>query len=122
MKPVRVDIDEVWYLAKPLFEAALAGTPDTVFDIYNRVKANRAFIIASDKAFAAIEFDKDDFKIWCATSLGAMDCILTHLPDLEEMARNLGCKRIGFTTNRRGFRRRMPKDYELISWTMAKVL
>jgi hypothetical protein len=119
-----VPVDFIWDEAKPLFDRALRGFCDDTDLIRLRCQQGLSQMLASDDAFIVCErqeeSDEPVMVIWAAVARNHKVDMDDYLDQLESICQTLGCVRMLFWTNRRGFERKLPKGWYVKSQCWAK--
>jgi hypothetical protein len=120
MKFTRVDVREVWEEIK----SNLANTlhPDnSLEECYHLCRTGQAHLFTCPEGFVILQEKMNNNKktlfIWIAYGIGG-NLITTHLPDLEQIAKEIKATEISFHTKRRGFQRVLPEGWEInyVEW------
>lgn len=114
-----VDIRSVWSQIRPKLErlsldCSCSWIPE---DVYHACKSGQAHLWYADDAFVVLEDETDPYSgekslfIWIA--VGDEGTPLKYLPQIEEMGRQLGVKKIAMESPREGFR--------YVGWRVATI-
>lgn len=113
------DFDRVWPKIERAARKAFVGA-DWIADDLREVCRQRAALCFSCEhgvvvAELARNFYRHEFEliVLFAASIGPHGAVVEYLPEIEELARELGAVRIVFWSHRRGWDRHLPPGFKL---------
>ncbi len=113
------DIDEVWPRIEAVAHTAIDGDDLTAENIREECRAGRALCFASsDRALICTLVPnriRNDLElvVLLAASVGPHGAYEEHLPEVDEICRDLGASRVVFYSRRRGWERKLGAGWSL---------
>ncbi len=114
VKPV--DLQGYWDLIKVGLEAVHKNASDgwIAEDVYHAIKAGLStlHLVYQDQEYVGFViltpmqgYDVKKLHIWCAYNIGEKDVLAIVIPQLEDMARSIGARKLTFASPRKWERR-----------------
>lgn len=113
------DIDQEWPRIAALAERALAGDDFTPDNLRLECREGRALCFASSDGVVVVTLIPNRLRgdlelvVLLAASVGPHGAVEAYLPEVEQVARDLGAARVVFRSRRRGWLRRPPPGFTL---------
>lgn len=123
---IPVDIEQIWPAIRPLAEKVIRGDDATEMDIFRECQAGRAMCLACEDGFVIVtlvpaKFESElELVVWLAVSTGPNGAFERQEPNVDSIARELGAKTVVFHTRRKGWEKKLSKEWKLRSITYVK--
>jgi hypothetical protein len=114
-----VSVSDVWHRIESVATPLLDSDGVTGEDLRLECEAGRALCFASLDGVTIVtlvpnRWRKDhELFIWLAVSTGPHGATEQYLPELEQVARDLGAARMVFRSSRPGWERKLPPNWKL---------
>jgi hypothetical protein len=113
------DFDEQWPRMAEVARSIIDDGSLTVENVRDECRAGRALCFASADGVAVVTLVPNratqglELCVLLAVSIGPHGAVEAYLPELEQVARDLGADRMVFYTRRRGWERRLDAAWRL---------
>lgn len=113
------DLDRVWPKIEAAARKAFEGAGWIEADLRAVCRRREALCFSCEDGVVVAElarnFHRSEFEliVLFAASIGPHGAVVEYLPDIEELARELGAVRIVFWSHRRGWDRHLPPGFKL---------
>lgn len=115
------DIDDYWDRIEAVAHTVVDDGTLTAENVRDECREGRSLCFASDEGVAIVTLlpnrAKNDLELCVvlAVSTGPHGAYEAYLPEIDQIARDLGAARIVFFTRRRGWERKLGSDWSLRS-------
>lgn len=113
------DIDEVWPRVEHVARVSINGDQCSHEELKIACREGQALCFASPDGVLVVTLEQNHVKmdlellIWVAASVGTHGVIQKYLPQIDQIARELGVSRMKFESDRAGWLRALGGDWRI---------